>query len=163
RQLLSQPIERAAAQRAVKANVGALDEPAVEPLLEVERAHERAPRPEARLQIALQPLDHPFRLRIARLEKAPAKAELAAEGRERLRRPTLAGVQRPLAVPDQRLRQRAQLAQAVADPVQQIRRFLREHQGAGAGARVRQASDDDVAAPRLPAAIRDLTRPLPKI
>src|SRR5262249_42714104 len=96
RQLLTEPIGRAAAPRAVKANVGALDEPAVELLLEVELAHERAPWLEARLQIALQALDHSLRLRIARLEKAPAKAELAAEGRERLRRPTLAGVQRPL-------------------------------------------------------------------
>src|SRR5439155_23477420 len=125
-QLLGQPVERPAAERAVEAQVGALVEPAVELLLEVELVGERAAGLEARLRVALQPLDDALRLRIARLEEAPADGELAAEGGERLRRATAAGVQRALAVPDQRLRQAAELQETLANPVQEIGRLLRE-------------------------------------
>src|SRR5207245_9580406 len=113
--------------------------------------------------VALQPLDDALRLRILGLEETPADPQLAAQGRERLTRAALAGVQRPLAIPDQRLRQRAQLRQAVADPIQEVGRLLREDERAGAGARVGQAANDDVAAPRLAAADRDLARRLPEI
>jgi hypothetical protein len=50
--------------------------------LEVELAGERAAGLEARLGVALQPLDHALRLRILGLEDPPADAELAAEGGE---------------------------------------------------------------------------------
>src|SRR5207253_7457095 len=100
--LLGEAIERAAAERAVEADVGALTEPAVELLLEVERAEEAPARLEARLQIALQALDHALRLRVVRLEEAPGKPQLAEEGGEGIGRPAAARVQRTLAVPDER-------------------------------------------------------------
>jgi hypothetical protein len=58
----------------VEAQVGPLAEPAVELLLEVELAGERAARLEARLQEALQPLDDALRLRIVGLEETSADA-----------------------------------------------------------------------------------------
>src|SRR5581483_8448307 len=81
---------------------------------------------------------------------------------ERLGRMT-AGVQRALAVPDQRLRQRAQPGEAAADPVQKVGRLLREHQRPRTGARVRQTPNDDIAASRLAGADRDLPARLPEI
>src|SRR6266536_2853735 len=163
RQLLGQPVDRAAAERAMEANVGALAEPTVELLLEVELVGERAARLEARLHVALQPLDHALRLRIARLQEAPADPQLAAEGGERIGRAAAARVQRALAVPDERLRQRTQFRKTVADPVEQVGRLLREHQRAGAGTRERETTDDDVAAPRLAAPNRDLAARLPNV
>jgi len=132
-------------------------------LLEVELVGKGAARLEARLRVALQPLDDALRLRITRLEDAPADAEHTAEGRERHGRAAAARVQSALAVPDQRLRQTAELDQTVADPVQQVGRLLREDERAGAGARVGQAADHDVAAPRLAGADRDLPARLPEI
>src|SRR5262245_4526099 len=82
--LLRQPIRRSATQRSVEAEVGALVEPTVELLLVVELACERAAGLEARLGVALQPLNHTLRLRIFGLQEAPADAELAAESSERL-------------------------------------------------------------------------------
>jgi hypothetical protein len=146
-----------------KRTLARLVEPAVELGLEVELACERAAGLEARLRVALQPLDDPLRLRVARLEETPADPELAAEGGEWIGRPAAAGMQRALAVPDQRLRQTAQLDQTRANPVQQIGRLLREHQRAGTGARVRQTANNDVAAPRLPGTDRNLPRRLPQI
>src|SRR5262249_54667235 len=143
--------------------VGALVEPTVELLLVVELACERAAGLEARLGVALQPLNHTLRLRIFGLEEAPADAELAAESSERLGWPAAAGVQRALAVPDQRLRQPAQPTKTLADPMQQVGRLLREHERAGAGARVWQTADHNVAAPCLPAADRNLAARLPKV
>jgi hypothetical protein len=154
--LLGQPVDRPAAERAVEAHVGALFEPAVELLLVVELVGETPARLEARLQIALQPLDDALRLRIARLEEAPADLQLTAEGGEGLGRAADACVQRSLPVPDERLRQRTQLGEALADPVQEVGCFLREDERAGAGARVGQAAHDDVAAPGLAGADRDL-------
>jgi hypothetical protein len=55
-------------------------------------------------------------------------------------------VQAGLAIPDQRLRQRAQRPQAAPDAEQQIRSLLGEDDRAGARARVAQARNDD---PRL--------------
>jgi hypothetical protein len=163
RQLLRQPIDRAAAEGAVEAQVGALVEPAVELLLVVELVREAAAGLEARLRVPLQPLDHALRLRIAALEETPADAELAAEGRERLGRMTAAGMQRAFPVPDERLRQPAQLADHAADPVEQVRRLLRKDQRAGACARVRQTPHNDEAAARLASGDRDLPRRLPEI
>src|SRR5207249_4141879 len=108
-------------------------------------------------------LDHALRLRIPGLEETPTDPQLAAEGGKRVGRAAAAGVQRALTVPDERLGQRAELRQATADPAQQVGRLLREHQRTSAGARVGQAADHDVAAPRLAAADRDLTRRLPEI
>ncbi len=47
--------------------------------------------------------------------------------------------------------------------MQQVGRLLREHQRGGAGARVRQATNHDVAAPHLPGADRDLPARLPQV
>ncbi len=147
----------------MEADVGALGKPALELLLEVKLAQERAARLEARLQVALQPLDDALRLRVVRLEEAPAEPELAAESGEGLGRAALAGVQGALAVPDERLRQRAEGDETAPDPVQQVGRLLGEDEAAGAGARVGQAGDDDVAAAGLAAIDRDLLRRLPEI
>jgi hypothetical protein len=96
-QLLGPPVERPAAQPAVEARVGTLIEPAVELLPEVELGREAPTGLEARLRVALQPLDHTPRPRIPRLEEPPADAELTAERRQRLGRAAAAGVQRALA------------------------------------------------------------------
>ena len=81
-QLLRQSINRAAAQRAVEAQVGTLAEPAVELVLEVELVRERTARLEARLGVSLQPLDHALRLRIPRLKRqpTPSSPQNAANG-----------------------------------------------------------------------------------
>jgi hypothetical protein len=74
-----------------------------------------------------------------------------------------ARVQRALAIPDQRLRQGAQLHEALADPVQEVGRLLGEDERPGASARIAKAADHDVAAPRLAGADRDLPARLPEI
>jgi hypothetical protein len=70
-----------------------------------------------------------------------------------------------LAIPDQRLRQPAQLPQTTGppDPGQQIRDLLSEDQRAGAGPRVAQARDHHVILAGLAVADRDLARGLPEI
>ena len=76
---------------------------------------------------------------------------------------TAAGVQGALAVPDQRLRKRAQLRQARTDPAQQIGRLLREDQRPSANTRIGQAANHDIAASRLAGADRDLLAWLPRV
>jgi hypothetical protein len=93
----------------------------------------------------------------------PVDAQLAAERRERLRRPAVAAMDARLAIPDQRLRQAAQALQAAGDPGEQVLALRREDQDAGAGARVAQARDDDPAATGLPVPDRDLVTRLPEI
>jgi hypothetical protein len=97
----------------VEAQVGPLLKPTVELLLEVELVREAAARLEARLRVALQPLDDALRLRVLRLAEAPADPQLAAVGGERPRL-MAARVQGALAVPDERLREGAQLHEALA-------------------------------------------------
>jgi hypothetical protein len=91
------------------------------------------------------------------------KCQLRAEAGELRRWAAVAGVQAGLAVPDQRLRQRAQRPQAAPDPEQQLRDLLGEDQRAGTGARVAQARDDDPRPPGLALADRDLGLGLPEI
>jgi hypothetical protein len=162
-ELLGQTVCRAAAQGAVEADVRPLVEPAIELVLEVELVQEAAPGLEARLDEALQALDRALRLRIARLQEVPAERELAQEGGEGLARPACAGVQRSLAVPDERLGQRAELLEAAPDPVQEVGRFLGEDERAGSNPGVGKAADDHVAAPGLAVANRDLVARLPQV
>jgi hypothetical protein len=75
----------------VRAAVG-LGKPGVELLLEVELVRERAAGLEVSLRVALQPLDGPFGLRVARFAEPPADPKLAAESGERLGRAALAAV-----------------------------------------------------------------------
>jgi hypothetical protein len=71
---------------------------------------------EAALQVVLQPLDDALGLRIARLAEVPADPQRAAEGGEVDGRTAARGVQPGLAIPHQRLRQRAQRPQAARIP-----------------------------------------------
>ena len=89
-------------------------------------------------------------------QKCQPTASCPQKRGERLGRAPAAGVQAGLAVPDQRLRQRAERPQAAPDAEQQLRRLLGEDQRAGAGARVAQARDDDPALAGLAMADRDL-------
>ena len=94
----------------MEADVGALGEPAVELLLEVELARERAAGLEARLQrspAAARP--RPSTADPAASRKRQPTPTWPQNAAKMLGRAAAAGVQRALAVPDQRLRQPAQL------------------------------------------------------
>jgi hypothetical protein len=64
----------------VDPRVGAVAKPTLELVLEVEVVGEAAGGLERRLQIALQALDDPLRLRVAGLAEVPARPELAEIG-----------------------------------------------------------------------------------
>lgn len=80
-----------------------------------------------------------------RIAEVPVDTERPAERRELVCRPAVGGVQPRLAIPDQRLRQRAQRPQTATDAGQQVRGLLGEEQRAGASAQVAQARDHDPA------------------
>jgi hypothetical protein len=69
----------------------------------------------------------------------------------------------PAWIPDQCVGQSAQLPQAAANPGQQLRLLLAEHQRAGAGARVAQARNDDPARASLAMTDRHLELGLPDV
>jgi hypothetical protein len=102
-------------------------------------------------------------LRIGRLEDQPANRQLAVEAGEHVGRASAAGVDRALAIPDQRLRQRAKPAQTAAHPQQHVGRLLGEHQRAGDRARVAKLRGHHPAAARLAIAHRDLTARLEQV
>jgi hypothetical protein len=104
--------------------------PPVELELVVELVGEAPPGLEVRAHEAMRALQRALGLRVARLEDQPADPELATEAREGVGRLPAAGVDRALAVPDQRLGQRPEPAQAAAHAEQQVRRLLGEHQRA---------------------------------
>src|SRR4051812_43488243 len=120
-------------------------------------------RVQAALEEVLQALDDALGLRVARLAKMPVDPQRPAERGELTGRPTGARVKPGLAVPDQRLGQRAQRPQTAPNPRQQLRRLLGEDQRPRAGTRIAEARDDDPPAARLPKADRDLRRRLPQI
>ena len=161
-QLFGQAVAGPGADGAVLAGVD-LRGPGVELVLEVELVGKHAAGLEVGLRVALPALDDALGLRIARPAEVPADPQLAAERGELLGRAAVVGVDAGLAIPDQRLRQPAELPEAAPDPGQQIRRLLGEDQRAGAGARVAQARDDDIALARLAVADRDLVLGLPDI
>jgi hypothetical protein len=101
-------------------------------------------------------------LTVAWVEDDPAERELAAEGEEVFRRAAL-GRDRALAVPDELLGQRAEALEAARHPEGDVCELLREDERAGEGARVGQAAGDDVAAPGLAIADRDLRARLAEV
>ena len=145
------------------AQVGALIEPSIQLILEVDLVGEAPTRLEAGLHVALQALDDPLGLGVGRLAEVPTDPKQSAEGRKRLGGPCRPGVQGPLAIPHERAGQAPQAPQAAGDPPQQVRGRLGEHQGAGAGARVAQAGDNDPAAAFLAMADRDRPARLPEV
>jgi hypothetical protein len=161
--LFGEQVDWPAAQCAVQTAVGALVEPAVQLVLEVEVVGERAPGLKARLDVALQALDHALGLRVSRLAEVPAHPKLAAERCERVGRPAAASVQRALTVDHQRLRQAAQPADAAPQPGQDVGRLLGENQRRRARAREAQRRDDDPAATRLAMTDGDFPPRLPEI
>src|SRR5512133_4168912 len=86
--------------------------PRVQLQLVVELVGEAAAGLEVGAHEAMRALQRTLGLRVARLEDQPANAQLPAEAGERVCRLAAAGVDRALAVPDERLGQRAQACQA---------------------------------------------------
>jgi hypothetical protein len=136
--------------------------PAVELVLEVERVGNAPPGLEVAVNEAVGALERPLGLAVAGVEDDPAHRELTAEGEQRLGRPP-AGRNRPLAVPDDLARQRAELGKAAAHPPGDVGELLREHRRAGEGARVGKLGGDDEAAARLAVADRDLSLRLAEV
>jgi hypothetical protein len=161
--LAREPVDRPLPERAVDAHVRPLAEPVVELVLVVELRHERAARLEARLHEPLQPLHHPLRLTVARVEDPQPDRQLAGERGERVAGPPAAGVERPLAVRDQPARQCADPAQAAPQPPEDVRRLLREDQRARSEARVAERPDHHPARARLAVADRDLAARPPEV
>src|SRR6516165_1514933 len=137
------------ADAAVKANVGALGEPAVELPLEVDVVGEAARRLEVGAQEAVVAVSLALGLWVFGLQDAPADRELAAEGGELLAWATAALVDRAPAVPDEGLGQAAEEAQAAVHPEGQIVEAPREHQGAGGRPREPKLAGHHIAAAGL--------------
>jgi hypothetical protein len=76
-------------------------------------------------------LQEPLRLGVARLEDPPADGELPAIGGKALGWAAVPGVDRPLAVPDERLGETPELAQAAAHAPEQVGQLLGEDESAG--------------------------------
>jgi hypothetical protein len=107
------------------------------------------------VQEAVVALERALGPAIAGIEDDPAERELVAEGEEGLSR-AAARRDRPLAVPDQLLRQAPSRARQRLIPQAMSGNSFREDERSGEGARVRQLAGHDVAAPRLVPAGRDL-------
>jgi hypothetical protein len=152
----------AGAQRLVRARVD-LGKPAVELMLEVDLVGEDPAGLEVGLGVALQPLNGALGLRISGSAEMPIDLQLAAERSELVAGAAVVGVDAGLAIPDQRVRQPAQLPKAAPDPGQQIGLLLAEDQRAGAGSRVAQAGDHDPALAGLAVADGDLLAWLPDV
>ncbi len=164
RAFLDQPVDRAGPQRLMHPRVRAIVKPGVELQLVVKLVSEAAPRLKRALHEVLQTLNAALGLRVRWAHRSTSRR--AAARRTRRTRPSAArpmAVQPRLAIPNQRLRQRAERPQTPPDAPQQLRRLLGEHHGAGAGARVAQARHDDPAAAGLAMTDRDLVLGLPQI
>src|SRR5215216_225860 len=130
--------------------------PQVELELEVEGVGEQAPGLEVAVDEAVTALERPLGLAVAGVEDHPARRELAAEGGEGVGRAPTARVDRPLAIPDQLLRQGAEPPKAAAHAPGDVGPLLREDERPGEGAREGQLAGDDPAPPGLAGADRDL-------
>ena len=136
--------------------------PRIEPVLEVEMVREHPPRLEVRAHEPVRALQRALRLRIPRLEDHPPELQLAAERRERLRRPAARGDRR-LAIPHQLLRQRPQPRQVPGQAPEDVRRLLAEHQRARDRARPAHLAGHHPPATPLPMPDRDMLPRLPQI
>ena len=119
-------------------------------------AAEAASRFEVGAHEAVKALQHALGLGIAGLEDAPVDRQGAAEGEEGLGGATGTGVDRPLAVPDHRLGQGAELGDAAAHPPDQVGDLAREDQRPGTGAGVAERRGQDPGAAGLAVADGDL-------